>query len=640
MAPKIVISPHTRALFALSKLSGPLQSDVLSDTELVKRWNIELHQPMKIADNLVFDRDVLFSAFRIAADGGSVSEFADVKGNSVAVTVTIDREGAACLVTEKHKLRFVHAVLMSSDRAKRTSAADQLLSKLVLTERDRKEIRLLVSLETFGAEDFLRVVEIVASSPEEFVERLRDKVNRRRVSVADILPSDRRHWEHLTAPRQTSDTLVSFLSGELAEERTLRIGRDLVAMFPSIALTFCSPSLVPHDLLAQCETEAKAQLLEAAVGLEDHFSLVGAFELCARWLPQDPRFAGLGQRLLDALFADMKRLEAACGLFAAAFILAVAKLSEDEKTRTLPAYWRRLAAASHASLVVRSIGVTEIKHEELFAWAMAQSGMEYFVSLLSDFDTDPQWRPEWIDPRYLLADVCGRAIGAAMKVPGDLLPESWKSPIDALNNWLRDQHLLHLTWYPALMEGTRRPKTPVLNEMGDVADVYRELINAPTLDKLLRARAAISTFGCPAEVVESLYKIIAHLRRSAPQTNDQILDALRLIAHVAVMLNDVALADAVAEASLERLSLDEDRQSVVETVHRLIECSAADVDRENAKVTIARRLEQLAFLVRDGALLTEVVAYIELLKTTDAGSSTRMGRALAMANLGISRSVA
>jgi hypothetical protein len=131
-------------------------------------------------------------------------------------------------------------------------------------------------------------------------------------------------------------------------------------------------------------------------------------------------------------------------------------------------------------------------------------------------------------------------------------------------------------------------------------------------------------------------------QRSAPEAdNDQILDALRLIAHVAVMLNDVSLADAVAEASLERLSIKEDRQSVVEAVHRLIECSVADGDRDNnAKIVLARRLEQLGFLVRDRSLLTEVAAYIELLKTIDAGLLTGMGRALAMAKLGTSRSVA
>lgn len=72
----------------------------------------------------------------------------------------------------------------------------------------------------------------------------------------------------------------------------------------------------------------------------------------------------------------------------------------------------------------------------------------------------------------------------------------------------------------------------------------------------------------------------------------------------------------------------------------MIECSAANADRENAKVVLARRLEELAFLVRDCDLLNEVTAYIELLKTIDASLLTRMGRALAMAKLGITRSVA
>jgi hypothetical protein len=608
---------------------------LLAGKDIAKRWDIPVQQPMKLAGNLVFNRDVLFSAFRAAADGASLTELIDLKGNPVAVKVTIDDAGAAHINTDKLDMRFSHAVLMTSNREKRVAAAEEFLTKVVLTERDRSEVRQLAALETFSVDEFLQIAELAASSPDEFEERLREKANKRQVSNKDILPQDRRHWDHLTAPRGASDDLATFVAGELAQERRLRIARDPVATFPSIAFTFSAPSLVPHDLLASCSIDDKVRLLDVAAKLEDHFSLIGAFELCARWVGDDLRFAPIGERLLDALFADMKRLETACGLFAAAFILTVAQLSADEQTKTLPAYWRRLAAACHASLVVRACGVTEINHEELITWAMVQRGMEYFVSILMDFNTDPQWRPEWIDPRILLADVCGRALGAAWLVPKEKLPEGWKQRIDTLDAWVRSGHLLLLTMYPAVTEGARRPKIPILNEMGEISELYRKLIDDPSLDNLLMLRAPISTFGCPKEAVESLHNIIGQIRRSpAKPEDDATLDAFKLIAHVAVLLNDVALADAVADACLERLALADDRQTVTETVHRLIECSAADNNRENAKAALARRLEQLSFVLRNTKLLSEVIEYIEILKTTDPSLQTRTGRAIATAKLG------
>jgi hypothetical protein len=84
-----------------------------------------------------------------------------------------------------------------------------------------------------------------------------------------------------------------------------------------------------------------------------------------------------------------------------------------------PVYWRRLAAAAHAALVVRVCGNGGIDPDEMISWAMRVCGETYFLSVVSDFAVEPQWRPEWIIPKILVADLFGRALAAWHGIPQD-----------------------------------------------------------------------------------------------------------------------------------------------------------------------------------------------------------------------------
>src|ERR1035437_974553 len=147
--------------------------------------------------------------------------------------------------------------------------------------------------------------------------RLQAKVNVRQVSSLDILPEEPQHWTNLTATRRTSETLVEFIDTELLEERKARLGLNGASAFKNIALTFASPGLVPHALFDSLDKETMIAALEQACTFEDHFSLLGAFETCARLVTKDQRFVDLRHRLLDRLFADMERLQTSCGVFGA-----------------------------------------------------------------------------------------------------------------------------------------------------------------------------------------------------------------------------------------------------------------------------------------------------------------------------------
>lgn len=151
---------------------------------------------------------------------------------------------------------------------------------------------------------------------------------------------------------RTSSSLAEFIDDELADEWRARLAADPKHAFGSIALTFASPALVPRSLFEGVDTGTMFELLETACGFADPFALTGAFQICADRLGQDMRFVELGDRLLYRLFGDMDRLDTACQIFAAAFVVSTAHLAEHEFLRGRPPFWRHLAAASHAALAV------------------------------------------------------------------------------------------------------------------------------------------------------------------------------------------------------------------------------------------------------------------------------------------------
>lgn len=637
----IVVPKRTLAIFVLNKLSDKLQSDILSDPKAATSWDISTTRTMPLTVGLKVQWENLFSIFRAATDGVPIPSLRDERNNEHAIHVSIDSQGGGLLEIGQQRLAFQHAVLMSSSPQRRVTELERIFASAVIHSALQDEMRHIVSDSNFEVEQFMKIARALASAPDEFQARLSEKASMGRIAINDIFPEDYRYWDNLTAPIGVSNTLADFIAGELASERSARVARDSIFGFRSIALTFSAPALVPYDLLEVLEKDSKSRILEDALVLDDHFSLIGAFELCANWIRHNPDFADVGERLLDRLFGDISRLETACGMFGAAFILSVANISKNDKLNARPAFWRRLAAASHAQLVVRACGVTSIDPMELIEWSLQQYGQAYFLSVLCDFRTDPRWRSEWVEPHFLLADVCGRAFVACSKIPDEKIPASWSESIARLRKWIEEKNYELLTMFPAVMEGERRSILPTVREMQDVAKLYDAFIREPSVDQLLTITPAIHVFGPPREIIESLHKIVSIIRTDSLGDEEGALTiAIKLLSHTAVLLQDVKLANAVAEVCIERLAVDQQRATVVEVLYRLLECAAAETDKVAWRLFLSRKLDQVGYMITNRELLAEVVTWIEKLKLINPELNCGLGRALSIAKLGASGSTA
>jgi hypothetical protein len=638
-----------RPLFVLEKLSPQLRSDVLADGSIVSACGFTAKRPTQLTDDIVVIRDELFAVWRNASNVPKTYQVHDAEDRPIDATISINDDGSGTVDISGKNFRFPWVTLLSLEIDKRLSQLDRFLYLYPLSQGDAASLRTLVARPEYSDDDFLTAAALLESSPEAFVERLNHKLRRQgsetRIAPIDVLPHDVRYWNHLVPPVDGSVTLADYVTRELRATWQASLESDAVRAMHTLATTFAAPELVPRALLREQNPDKIAAAIESVANVEDPFSLAGAFEICSDHVGQDQRFIALGDRLLDKLFADMQRLTGTCALFAAIFVITTGHFATHETLRRQPVRWRRLAAAAHASLIARLCDGKSIDPDKIVSWAIRLFGDAYFLSVMSDFAVEPQWRPEWIIPKVLIADVFGRIAGAWRILPEDAAPVSWKERIDNVFAWIRQEQIGAFAQYPSVLQGTRRqhdlPLAELQASIPQAGDAFRQLANEPSASMLLSMSPFIAAFGFPREATGDAEKVLTSIRTAAPDDDDKIVVlALSVLAHIAVLTDNSALADSISEVCLERACRSDSSRSIFEIVCRLIECTAVIKDRSEAARTLARRLEMLAFLVPASEAADRLVDTIEMVKSVQPELAPLLGRALAVARLGSPRAVA
>lgn len=624
-----------RVIFALRRISPQMQNDVLSGGGAA-RLGIEVSHPVALPGDVTIDRATLFSFLQKVADGEVLPpEIACADGTTLAVQAKIEGD-AVVLSYHKNATRFPAAILLSADAERRRAAGSDLLRMNTLTLANRNAFEQLIGKPEITHEDFFAASSILIASPEAFAAELRGRAESGKLSLSDFLPKHDQYWANLFAARGQSATLAEFISAELGAERRAVFARDPVSGLETASLSFAAPELIPHEIAASVDGDTLLASMKHLLESGDPFALAGAFDVCADRVGNDDRFAGMGDALLGRLFDDTKRLKRELVPYTAAFVVASAHLAQHQVFQREPVFWRRVAAASHAALITRSLGEAPDDNEELVKWAMQIVGKTYYLSVVRDAMDEPRWRPDWIAPRFLAADLYGRVAGAKQRVASGNVPASWTQKIDKATEWLHEERAFLAANFPSIAQGT----LPISNQSAPpgtpVADLYDALIREPTAENLIRLTPIVYSFGFEARAREAALEVMQALRTEARPADIEILErVLGLAACIGAQNRDAGLAEVSAHICLERLALAGNDEFVLPAATILVEAAAANTDRTQAVATLAKRLESLAYVSHPTAL-EELLEILDILRSIDPVLATQLGRARATARLGLS----
>lgn len=627
--------PNLRSLKAalvLEKLSQSLASDVLADGTIAAEFEIPLSRPIRLTDTFVVSQPRLFNAFRRALQGKAVSLQPDKKSRRNTARVTIREDGSGIVAIGEQNLRFDCVGLLSKSRMARTEAFNQLMVRHTLAKEHRESVWALISQPSFSDTDFLECVGIIGTSPESFLETLAPLARARKISIGDLLPERTPHWDNLIGAPSDDSSLQEFINGALRDHRRQLITGDPGKAMRVLSLAFCAPELVPHDMVAELETNILVEMLEEATTFADHFGLVGAFEICAQSCQRDHRFDAIGSRLLEALFSNQDQLANRCWCFGVGVVLSTARLRQQAEMRQRPALWRRLVSAAYASLVVRALGPSNISGESLFKWSMQVSGKAYLGSAALDRADLPRWLPDWLVPRMLVPDAIGRVEAALKKISEDHVNPQWIHIVGQARAQLGDAAEIFMS-YPAIGQGERRPPIDLENA-GDLNRFYKRLIDDPTIENLVVLAPFFYSFGVPSECVAPTLLTIKHLRDNLSRWSDPMTQtAIQVATFIAVETHASDLADAIAECLIPSEANAADDFSISAIVMRIVECAAAGEDHEQQLGVLAQRLERVAFLAApdNSADLHDTLRVFQGL---DPKLASLLGRAVAASRLG------
>jgi hypothetical protein len=418
---------------------------------------------------------------------------------------------------------------------------------------------------------------------------------------------------------------------ELAEERAARIAEDLRRGFVTIAYTFAATELIPFEWLKTLSADVIAGGLESVLGSTDHaFALAGAFEICADGVARDERLGPLGEQILDKLFSDPQRLVRRCKFLSAIFVAASAKLAMHAESRQKPAFWRRLAAASHAGWVMQACGSASVDESKFLRWVLRERGQEYMLSAFHDMHEEPRWQPEWIDAEFLVPDIFGRTFAAMAKL-GERAPTGWRERLDKMRVWIEEQEISARTGLPSVLQGSRQREMPSLDAQiaAEMRTAFDEFARAPSLDALLGLTAWIEFFGLGAEAIPGAKLVLRQLRTSAAgEAEREQSAALTVCTRLAVVNGDHELAQDVADTHLERFRSQGGSLPVTQLVFQLVECGAADLDRNRGLDMLASRLTTLGMVLPAGDPCGELLVLLELLQKVDGQLAPRLARAV------------
>jgi hypothetical protein len=536
-------------------------------------------------------------------------------------------------------VQFAHAALWNPDPERRRAALAGELQRHTLSQSSIAQLNALVLTEAAQShESFQKATEILNSSPEIFAAMLDSKLPGGRMTEGDLLPEDPRYWDNITAEWQGSHTLVEFIGTELRAEREAHRAAHPQLADASLSLQFTGQELVPHDRLAEWHVDEVIRLVEFLRCCDDHVSLAAGFEICAQQLTRDARFDFLGEQLLDRLFADPDILLARCQRFAAAFVLATARLALHEHTRSRPVFWRRSAAATHAALVARILGRGHFGGEELLNWAMERRGEDFLLSVYRELRESPRWQPEWLDPESLVADAFGRIQQAAQRLSPQEVPAAWQERIARTQQWLDERGLSARTWLPSPTQGDRFAQEPVIPQvLTDRAEAQcRELAAHPTAENLLSLSHTTELAGVPAGCAEGIRQALGRIFADDDIKKELVQPVLAVSARMALMSSDAELAEFAADILLKRAVQSIDGLGVFEVVLRLLQCSAADPDTGRALDRSARKFESLALTLPPVTAQDRLFGTLRKLQRLDDGQAPLWARAANIAKLGIS----
>jgi hypothetical protein len=614
----------------VAMLINPLPAPARMDLLLDERFCADLGIKPKLFYPLGRDQSVetvsLHNALRAALAGRKSARLILKDGRNVRVKLAVQRGGKASFILKNEGFAFTHADLLSADHPKRLKALKRVFNAQPLLADEEASWLAIAAERPFTDREYDDVMTSLGATPEALVAELQKP---QQLDSDNLMPDSPSYYEGLVAQLGESGNLEDYIGGELSAARTSLISRSPQRALRRIAVSALWQPLIPFDLLASLGTTDLAPLL----GAEDPFSLLFGFELCRALLPSDAAFVELGAAFLDELFGDAKASEERFEVFSACAIISTVGLRRSAKASTTPVFWTRLAALAHAGILADALtGMPEPKG--FLRWASQHFLPEYTWQCVVDRREAPRWKPEWVSPDHIFAELLGRARGALYLLPEEARPKSWVAALDSATARLSENGNLLAAVFPGPFDDFRENQSGLL-----LSEAFAEVeaqLEAATRFADVPGFAAMAFAMQPSEKATANVLRILNLLIEEPVSNaEKELGHLQIGAHFALATRSEPIARAVINRCF-MVGQNGPELGLVTNLFAVIvdSCAVHGVGPKYRKV-VGDEAARMCFMVDDAETLSSLVRIFDVLGQRDERLIPALAKARAVAEFKI-----
>jgi len=567
------------------------------------------------------DADSLHSALR-AAVAGKKSAMLALRGGRERAKLGRQRGGKATLVLKKEGFSFSDADLLASDRRTRVRAVKRVLGAKPLLVEEEEKWKAVAEERALTDREYVELMTALGATPEAVRNELQKPQN---LDVGKLIPDQPSYYQQLIGPLGDATSLDAFIRNELASTRRMLLERHPTHALRRIAFAALWQPLIPFDLLASVTVSDVAPLLKA----DDPFSLLFGFELCRDRLSADAGFVGLGRSFLEKLLLDVNASTSRCNIFSALALISTTKVRQAARASNAPLFWIRLAALAHAGVLTDALsGMPD--SERFLRWATQNFYATYVWHSVIDRRDAPRWRPDWISPDHLYAELVGRAQGAVQMVPEGSRPAEWVSAIEAALARLQESGKVLAEYFPGPFEdfretplGSSRPE--VFNEIEAKLDAVSTLSEVPGIFALAYASQPAT------RVVANLLRILNLPPDHPIASRGKEMPFLELSAHIAASARSEPLANAIINRCLFEVRRPGSEAAVTGIFAIMAESCAAHSDPQKHRELLGTTAAKVCFAVESNDDLSNLEAIFDVLAMRDERLIPALARARAIA---------
>lgn len=534
---------------ALDHLPPILRNALLDDEAFVERWKIPTVTGMKLGkDGPSLRRDHLYQGIRAA-----------IREPDSQVPIMDDKEVSWRIVarTAPHGLSFsIEGSGTQLAIADHSALAEDPSIRLGWLERATRDVSLerttclkwrrRMERGPLGDDEFAELITDFALTPASVYRDIQETLGRGSVSIATLVPIDRRYYERFTGSVSSSTDVIGFVERDLALLTERLRDRDPTQGF-LLSLLTCSAGTVSANIrIDQFSAEQLVSVYEWLVEKGDPISQIGGVEVALAHLDMYPELETLVETIVEKFITDDPDDDGGWfSLLSAILMLVSGEITRTDTLRKVPPFYRRQVAITQASLIIRAIIAAQVERHNIANWANTVGpGYISFLQGLVDLRVEPRWLPDFVTPHQLRAEFIGRIIHAVVQNEAKIQSQSLRELVVG-----RDSRLLMAVEWPFWMlpgplQGAMTPKTPIPEDyLANVtARLEAERLEPDSFAGLVNAALI---FDLPAGLAGLAATALGRVKYSIDNSDDDkiILSLIRGLAILASVTRDTVLAD-------------------------------------------------------------------------------------------------